>query len=127
MNQHELIEKCRMTDEEVEIASAVGREHYCRTHYLSKLPRFNDADKARAAEREVAEAQLRKAIPIIEAEARKAERERVLAKVIHMLETKWGYTEFAEVAMNDTCAGKLKRLIAKIIDELQALKGEGDG
>jgi len=81
MNIDELIEKCRLTDEEIEIASAVGREHYCRTHYLSKLPRFNDADKVRAAEREVAEAQLRKAIPTIEAEARKVERERIFLKL----------------------------------------------
>lgn len=123
MNQDELIEKCRLADDEIEIASAVGRERYCKTHYLSKLPRFNGADKARTGEKEVAEAQLRKAIPIIEAEARKAEREKSVQTQIKFCD------KLLEVGMEQERKSWVNTWFvvkAVIMQHRQALKGEGD-
>jgi len=42
-----------LIDEEVDIQSAIGREHYCRTH----LKDYKDGEKALAGERQVANAQ----------------------------------------------------------------------
>jgi len=71
MNQDELIEKCRLTDKELDELSFNDDISIPSTYdpLLNEwqTPIFDD----------LLDAQLRKAIPIIEAEARKAERERI--------------------------------------------------
>jgi len=94
MNQDELIEKCRLTDEEVG-----------DVYYPSITPQKYG--------HRVAQAQLRKAIPIIEAEARKAERERIISLV----------RQITPVRPLD---GVLYYDVRFTATDWQALKGEGN-
>jgi len=97
MNQDELIEKCRLTDEELE------RLHYAKRIYTSNW--FQDA----------LQAQLRKAIPIIQ----KAEREKVFADLEDM-ELLKGHNHKKDEIKLVACA----RCTYDWYKE-QALKGEG--
>ena len=65
MNQDELIEKCRLTPKQL-------RQIWDDTESYDSMDDWREKVRSN-----IAEAQLRKAIPIIEAEARKAERERI--------------------------------------------------
>jgi len=69
MNQDELIEKCRLTDDKMGyyLSSDCGLGYPADYWDVVVLEDWH----------KLVEAQLRKAIPIIEAEARKAERERI--------------------------------------------------
>ena len=98
MNTDELIEKCRLST--FEVAQATG-------HSSRYLDEFAQDYKAKLLQ--VAEAQLRKAIPIIEAEARKAERERI-ERIIGEAELPIG-----------TTSGSIQEACRRAI--LQALKG----
>jgi len=94
MNQDELIEKCRLTDDEI--------LHDCICRYRENA----SADELiMSAFKGIAEHQLRRAIPIIEAEARKAEREK-LYDILNLL--------------NGNRVEEAKELIR------QALKGDGN-
>jgi len=83
MNQDELIEKCRLTDKEIAVyhrqASHIAIEFASATEGNFRQEDidaiYDDSEKA------MLEAQLRKAIPIIEAEARKAERKRIFTEI----------------------------------------------
>ncbi len=103
MNQDELIEKCRLTGEEVKREwNEAWRKQDCSADL--------DDEEFKVLQ-DINEAQLRKAIPIIEAKARKAERERVLAYLLAEPRSYEFETYYSII---------LKK------SELQALKGEGD-
>jgi len=78
MNPDELIEKCRLTDEEIEEIWYKGTEWgSCKIS------------------QQIADAQLHEAIPIIEAEARKAERERIINWLEQFkIHRKWNFATF---------------------------------
>ncbi len=107
MNQDELIEKCRLTDEEFRNVIGLYRGRFGR------LPEYTPEITPR--DREVAEAQLHKAIPTIEAEARKAERERI----VEILKD----CQFTIIAPNAPANAEVEFLIP--LEKWQALKGEG--
>jgi len=122
----ELIEKYRLMDEEINRASLLTKDEIAECQELATIGINANMDLAtqddeyemnlRYATRmkvakHVADAQLRKAIPIIEAEARKAERERII-KLVLELEERQAY-EFPE-------------LKGAIVEGGQALRGESD-
>jgi len=95
MNQDELIEKCRLTGEEM--ADLVRQAQTNDYTFMVGLMR-------------IAEAQLRKAIPIIEAEARKAERERWLRELEAIDQDSYDVKDFT------------RRVCDLIVEEKQMLK-----
>jgi len=107
MNQDELIEKCRLTAKEIYAL------------LISNTQIFRKGDSGRVDCLIIVEAQLRKAIPIIEAEARKAERERVVKELEeHIGSDRWGNPT---ITIGYNHGGN-----RWYYEWWQALKGEGD-
>lgn len=47
-----------LPDDKIEVQSVIGRNEYCKTHFSWQKPKFTDAGKARAGEKQVAIAQI---------------------------------------------------------------------